>query len=375
MKKSNLLFALILTMAGLVSCSEDVLIDLNGDGLVDVTNGYTVQPGLAPITATVYLPGSSSSTTFDVCVNNPYNLTAGQYINAGTVEVVNDGLNLYVTYKTIGILGNLHLWVGTDLLNVPSNRNGIPVPGRFPFHFDATGLQNTTIVIPLKDNNYICGTKLYFLAHAEVTINGNEETAFAGINGVNIADNGRWYFYDSYTVQCCTFSVPENKEITRVETAYAKPPKGEAGNIGYVFVGKPSKTNKSNPESYAALSLTQNRWGWAVNLKTFGTYKYPIWAAAGLNNTSNGVLAGTAIVVFTAAGVTVTYDLANTGVLEEAHVYADDLKPSIIAPGQYGFTKYFEVPYIEKSFTQSFTVTDTNADGVWVVLHAVVGIF
>jgi hypothetical protein len=375
MKKTHLLLGLILSMTGLVSCNEDVLVDLNGDGLTDATNGYVVQSGITPVTADIYLPVSASPKTLEVCVNSPYNLTAGQHINAGTVEVVNDGQNLYVTYKTTGILGNLHLWVGTDMLNVPSNRNGVPVPGQFPFQYDASGLQNATIVVPLKDNNYICGTQLYFIAHAEVTINGNKETAFGGGTGVNIADNGRWYFYDTYIIQCCTFSVPENREIKRVETAYAKPPKIEAGNTGYVFVGKPSKTNKSNPESYAALSLTQNRWGWAVNLKTFGTYTYPLWAAAGLNNTSNGIPAGTVTLVFNSSGITATYDLGNAGVLEEVHIYADDFKVSVIAPGQYGFTKYFAVPFVEKSFTQSFAVTDTNADGIWVVLHSVVGIF
>jgi hypothetical protein len=50
------------------------------------------------------------------------------------------------------------IWVGTDMLNVPSNRNGVPVPGQFPYQYDAPGLQNATIVLPLKDNNYICRT-------------------------------------------------------------------------------------------------------------------------------------------------------------------------------------------------------------------------
>lgn len=385
-KATKWLFGLFFLSAVIAACNEDVLIDLNGDGIPDSEASYTIPVLQEPITATVYLSGGVQ--TLEVCLNNPYSLTAGQHINAGTLEVVNDGQYLYVTYNTLGEFANLHLWVGTDLLNVPSVKNGpnagTPIPGQFPYTFDASGLQHYTFKVPLASsgNLYKCGTKLYFMAHAEVSgdmngdgTNDGGQTAFGGGTGVNIADPGRWYFYDSYTVQCCTFDVPVSTEIKRVETAYAKPPKSESGNLGYVFVGKSSKTNKSNPESYLGLNLTQNRWGWAVNLKTFGTYTYPVWAAAGLNYTSNGVQVGTATVTYNASGVTVTYNLGTAAVLEEVHVYADDLVLSTIAPGQYGFTKYFDVPYTQNTFTQSFTVADSNSDGAWLVLHAVVGIF
>lgn len=52
-------------------------------------------------------------------------------------------------------------------------------------------------------------------------------------------------------------------------------------------------------------------------------------------------------------------------------VYAD-LILNTIASGQYGFTKYLETPYTENSFSQSSSVADSNGDGVWLVLHAVV---
>lgn len=386
MKKSNWLFGFLFAFVGLTACNEDVIVDLNGDGIPDTDNGYTVSTLTQPVTATVYLPEGVQ--TLDVCVNNPYLLTAGQHINAGSLEVVNDGQFLYVTYNTAGVFGNLHLWVGNDLLNVPSVNNGpnagTPIPGKFPYTADASGLQNYTFKVPLAQagNPYKCGTVVYFLAHAEVSgdMNGDgsndgNQTAFGGNTGVNISSPGRWYFYDTYTVQCCKFDVPDNPVIKRVETSYAKPPKSENGNTGYVFVGKPSKTNKSNPESYAALSLTQNRWGWAVNLKTFGTYTYPVWAAAGLNSTSNGVQVGTVSVTYNTAGVTVSYNLGSLAVLQEVHVYANDFILNTIAPGQYGYTKYFEVPYTQNTFTESFLVTDTNNDGVWLVLHAVTGIF
>lgn len=373
MRKSTFVLG-VLALAGLVSCNEDILVDNNGDNLADLTNGYEVLAVQEPPSATLYLEGSEPLTLL-VCLNEPYDLTAGQNIDAGSVEVVNDGENLYVTFNTTGLFGTLHLWVGPDMLNLPEeivNNQGVPVPGKFPYQFDASGLTHHTFVIPLSGNSYVCGTELKFVAHAEVLLNGNNETAFAGSQG---GDTRRWYFFDNYTVQCCTFDVPKDPEIKRVETAYAKPPKSENGNVGYVFVGKTSKTNKSNPENYAALNLTQNRWGWAVNLKSFGTYTYPVYAAAGLNNTATGVLVGNATVEYDASGVKVSYDLGTTAVLQELHVYASDFVLPTIAPGQYGFTKYFTTPYNQSTFSESFSVSDSNGDGLWLSLHAVVGIF
>ena len=382
MKKLTWSIGILFFIAAITACNEDIITDFNNDGFADVVDGYTIPELTTAPTATVYLPDAQS---LEVCLNNPYNLTAGQHINAGSVEVVNDGNNLYVTYNTIGVFGTLHLWVGTSLLDVPAVPNGpnagTPIPGHFPYSFDASGLQHYTFVIPLSEHNYICGTQLYFLAHAEVSgdldgdgiDDGKVQTAFGGGTPVNVDEPGRWYFYDTYTVQCCTFKV-DDPTIKRVETAYAKPPKTDGLNTGWVFVGKPSKTNKSNPENYYPLNLTQNRWGWVANVKTIGEYTFPVWAGAGLNNTANGTNVGSVRVNFDGSTVTVTYNLTGA-VLEEVHVYAGDFALATIAPGQYGFTKYFETPFVQSTFSESFSVSDTNGDGVWVCLHAKVGIF
>lgn len=395
MKKTKWLFGIFFALFALISCNEETGVFVGG---VDPSTLDVV----TPITATVYLP---TLQTLDVCSNVPYNLTAGQTINAGTLEVVNDGEYLYVTFNTSGTFGTLHLWIGTDLLNIPMNpintnpqgkvTGGNPIPGHFPYIADgnlntksgttcppSAGLQHYTFQIPLIDYNFACGANLYFVAHAEVSgdmdgdgVDEGSQTAFGGNTGVYISEPGRWYFYGSYTIQCCTFDVPNNPTIKSVQTAYAKPTlKIGTGYTGWVFVGKSSKTNKSNPEDYYPLILTQNRWGWVANLKVFNTYIFDIWAGAGLNNTAtNGTKVGTAKIEYTSTGITVTYNLTGA-VLEEVHIYAGDLKLTTIAPGQYGYTKYFVTPFVEKTFTESFTVVDSNSDGVWVCLHAMVGI-
>ena len=198
-----------------------------------------------------------------------------------------------------------------------------------------------------------CGDIIHVVAHAEVSINGGNETAFGG----NISGTGtnRWYYYASYTTACCEVTPPPSSE--KLGTAFAKG--------GYVF----TTDKKSNPEKLPSLNLTKNRWGWAINLASAGTYTYDLWVGAGLNYTSKGLLVGDVVVDFTGTQATITYNLDFGYSIEEAHVYAGDFRPTTLAPGQYGNTGYFN-PF---ATTHSVTidVTDTNGDGVWIIAHAV----
>jgi hypothetical protein len=133
-------------------------------------------------------------------------LYAGQTIESGTVKVCNDRENLYVTYKTTGSFETLHLWVGTDLADKPSTKNGTPIPGQFPYKYDVNGGNTYTFTIPLNDiKGYTaeCGEQIYVIAHAENTINGRQETAFGGCIPVNVNERGRWYYYMVHTIPCC----------------------------------------------------------------------------------------------------------------------------------------------------------------------------
>ena len=97
--------------------------------------------------ATVY--SLTGTTQVDVCDKTTFPLTAGQYNLVGNVEVFNDATNLYITYTTTQDFGTLHLWVGKDLTLLPKNKSGIPVPGKFPYKYDATNLEAYTFTLPL----------------------------------------------------------------------------------------------------------------------------------------------------------------------------------------------------------------------------------
>lgn len=292
-----------------------------------------------------------------------YDLFAGQSTDVGSITIVNDATTLYVTFQASGTneFGTLHLWVGTNLLDVPANPKGTPIPGHFPYHYAANGAQTHTFEVALgtSDLPAACGTKLFVVAHAEVhpdgwTDGGEAETAFGGDNP---GGGPRWWYYMTYTLQCCN----GNQGGGSFQTAFAY------GT--HVFTtGK-----RSNPDGLDSLELTKNRWGWAINLDATGTTTFDIWAGAGLNDTDKGTLVGTLTLSWDGTDVTVTYDLEDDYTMSEIHVYAGDSAPTTIAPGQYGYIEYFD-PYVDSATAKIEDVDegDSEGDGIWVIAHAVV---
>jgi hypothetical protein len=304
---------------------------------------------------------------------------AGQHIDAGDVVIYNDAQYLYVTVNTTwgfqNTSENLKMWVGTDLLLLPRSNGGAPINGQFPYKVTvAAGVNSYTYQILLADiatyDANSCGQQdIFVVVHGDVladqgngTIGG--ETAYGGdISG----DGNRWWFYTNYKPSCCESTPPPTSGT--METAFVKFSKTGAYGTGYVFT-----TNKrSNPEKYESLKLTQNRWGWAGNVVTDGTTTFDVYAGCGLNNVANGTKVGTAIVSKSGSTVTVTYNMLSGFSMEELHVYAGDMKPLTLAPGQYGYIQYFGETSANyaTSHTATFEVADTNGDGVWIIAHAV----
>lgn len=286
-------------------------------------------------------------------------LFAGQDNDVGSVTVVRDEDNIYVTYTLDdgATFGTLHLFVGTDLDDLPRNNAGNLEHGHFPYQYDASGLTEHTFTVPLPtDPAPVCGdqgTVFYVVAHAEVDYTGGGgDTAYGGcLEG----DTGnRWWYYMEYSLPCC-----DEGGGGTYETAFAKG--------GWVW----TTSNKSNPEGLLSLKLTKSRWGWAINLTATGETTYDIWAGAGLNDTDNGVKVGEATVNWNGTNVTVTYDLYDGVTMPELHIYAGDLPPDTIAPGRYGHVEYFD-PYANDDLTTLPLADSNGTGGVWLVLHAVV---
>lgn len=294
-----------------------------------------------------------------------FDIYAGQTILVGKLVVSNDSQNLYVTYNISHpdyTLSEVHLWAGNDLTTAPLNSEGVPVPGDFPYKAEGLDTDTYSFTIPfsqigIMDIEQYCGAELYILAHA--ALNGpNNETAWSyGTSFESWTGTKRWGWYSTYIINCDNGTPDPEYDF---ETAFAK------GN--YVFTTNP----KSNPEGLPTLGLTQNRWGWAINLTEDGQTSYDLYAGAGLNKIENGTLVGSLTVVKTATEVTVTYNLLPGFKLLETHVYAGDTPPTTLAPGQYGNTAYFSP--LASTYSITIPVSDTDADGIWIIAHSVVGI-
>jgi hypothetical protein len=84
-------------------------------------------------------------------------------------------------------------------------------------------------------------------------------------------------------------------------------------------------------------------WGWTNPVECNESYTWPLWAAAGQCDTSNGILVGNVTVTVDEDGnVDVTYDVDAPYILDETHVYAGDGPFPLdkkgnptVAPGQY----------------------------------------
>lgn len=123
--------------------------------------------------------------------------------NAGNlnyrVSIPNNTLTVtYVAADGVGIF-ETHLWVGTNLNNMPSAGRGQPVNGRFPYGDKfKSPVDSIAYVISLSDiENYTKTSPLFIVAHAVVQGSSqaefsSKETAYAGDNKGN---SPRWWWY------------------------------------------------------------------------------------------------------------------------------------------------------------------------------------
>jgi hypothetical protein len=268
----------------------------------------------------------------------------------GFVDAFNDAVNLYVTVFTADNatcpLRDMSIWVGTNLANLPADA------ADYPWKKSVTGsVVQHQFAIPLSALGVNVADPS--CASAPPTVNIVGQVTMACAAGVIAGYSSANVIY-----KLCCFAEQPPVVLTGCETAFAKG--------GHVF----TTDARANPEGLPTLGLARNRWGWAINLTAPGTTSYPIYAGAGLNNISAGTRVGTLTVNYTGSQIIATYAMAPGAKMTEAHLYAGDMKPTTIAPGQFGNTVSFATPATTHSVTVD--VADSNGDGVWLIAHAVV---
>jgi hypothetical protein len=131
-------------------------------------------------------------------------LYAGQTLNAGTIMVSNDALNIYVEYTTVDpwVMSDAHLSIADSLAGIPQTKKGNPIPGHFAYSaiFDPE-VTDYTFTIPR--GSFLPNQTVYIAAHAIVQApagSGGTQTGWGfgpGFPGAN------WATYIEYTVRSC----------------------------------------------------------------------------------------------------------------------------------------------------------------------------
>ncbi|HZF11040.1 MAG TPA: hypothetical protein VFE33_19800 [Thermoanaerobaculia bacterium] len=137
-------------------------------------------------------------------VARDFTLFAGQTLDAGTVTVSNDAVNIYVTYTTNDpwVLNDAHLALASSLDGIPQTHRGNPIPGHFAYSvvFDP---EVTSYTFTIPRGSFAPGQTVYIAAHAIVQApagSGGTQTGWGfgpGFPGAN------WATYIQYAVQSC----------------------------------------------------------------------------------------------------------------------------------------------------------------------------
>ena len=294
-------------------------------------------------------------------------LLAGQTINAGTVSLQVVGNNLEITYATIDgwELTETHLWIGSDLANMPQTRAGNPKIGNFPYNSgNIAGSTSYTVTIPLALLNFSCpseDTNFYVAAHSALRKadgSGGYRTETGWADGDRFVQRGSWATFFAVTLSCdCGGG---NGPEATCETAFAY-----GGNVANDFLAM--DLDLDGRDDF-------NRWGWSNGPLSAGGYSFDIYAGAGQSDITKGTLVGTLTVIYDGSTAQVIYDLDSGFTMDEAHVYvgSEILARNVrgeftVAPGQY------PVVHDKLNGASSHIVTVEGLSGpIFVVAHAVV---
>lgn len=245
-------------------------------------------------------------------------LMAGQNTLAGSVCVTMDDDSLDVTYSTVDGWGldEVHVWVGDNLDDLPTNGGGNPQVGLFPYGSeDLGGVTSYTVEVPLSDlgGELLCDTVYYLASHAVVSMDGEgEQTETAWGNGGPVGGNS-WAMVSEHSFEC--------EEDTDTDTD------GEGGSCETAFA--------LGDTTLIDLGLTDSRWGWELG-PVSESFSTPIYAGAGQNDLEKGTVVGLLVVVYDGSNLTVTYEMVDGWCLETTHLYVGDNHVDTISPGLYG---------------------------------------
>lgn len=189
------------------------------------------------------------SNVLKASASNPdiYPIWAGQNINAGTMAIWNDSINIFVQFNLVDgwLLEQTHVQLDTDLTEDEwIHASGTPIPGQFDYIMDFNPMVATyTQVIPLSAYMYEYGDTIIIAAHASVkkydsqTGGYQQETAWGGDEE---GPGSRWWFYMHYIITPPDQNPPDDDDEYQYETAMMRM-YDDPADFTYRWYVKPNK--------------------------------------------------------------------------------------------------------------------------------------
>ncbi|MCA9711783.1 MAG: hypothetical protein KDK70_38460, partial [Myxococcales bacterium] len=306
-----------------VGCGAESTDDLEDEGgfdqarIVEITNDSTC----------VTLLAGRKRDVGTVCTSIDNTVDTSAQCGAGATGVMN------VTYQTTGPweLVDTHVAVGRGLESIPTNRRGRVKHKSFP-HVDE-GLQGTTshtVAVPLCEVG-LDGTdescdpvKAHVVARATVRrqrANGKWRTKRAWGDGESQGCRKRQGKFFTMELACTANPEPPPPPIAECETAYAYSP-GSTCFLGGDFDGD------GNDDGHAS-------WGWSIGpVAPNTTTQWPVYAAVGGCDPSNGTYVGTLAIDYDGSTAAVVFDRVGTVTLDEEQLYVGSGKLPLDASGE-----------------------------------------
>ena len=136
-----------------------------------------------------------------------YPIYAGQNIEVGTLQIINDQdylyLNVYLNEGWAATQSHIH--IAGSLAGIPQNRKGIPIPGQFAYSESYAPAQElVSYQFLLDDLGFEIGETMYIAAHFDVKLYSptggviQSETAWGGDQA---GPGPRWWFFANYSLQ------------------------------------------------------------------------------------------------------------------------------------------------------------------------------
>lgn len=331
---------------------DDQLDDFDSDRIVEISSGSTCVPLIAGKRA--------NAGTVCSAIDNEVDTSA--QCGEGATGVMN------VTFETTGPweLVKARIGIGKGLEDIPTTRRGRVKKNHLPYQSgDIEGTTSHTFTVPLCElgldgaDETCDAVNAHIAAHARVRRerrNGTYRYKGAWGDGVALGHRRRWGKF--YTMELTCSENPEPPPVAQCETAFAAGP-GATCFLGADF------DNDGLDDGHAD-------WGWTNSVTPGTSTQWPVYAAAGGCDPTQGEHIGNLGVSYDGSAATLVFDRVGDVTLDEEQIYVGSEPLARDADGEFTVSPAdYPIAVDLDGATQSVNTVSGLSGDINVVYHAV----